>query len=296
MNNRIKQNSCKAWLLAARPKTLSAASIPVVVASALAWSDGCFRMLPALTCLLFAWLMQIAANMINDLFDFLKGSDRSDRLGPERACAQGWISPKAMKKGIAVVLTLACMTGLTLLCFGEPLLLIGIGVACVVFAFLYTTLLSYQGMGDILVLVFFGLVPVMGTYYVEAGSVSGDAVLASFICGILIDTLLVLNNYRDRDTDRRDGKSTLVVRFGEPFGRYFYLLLGIVAWALCVIYLIEGRTWAFVMPTFYLFCHFSTWREMVRIREGKALNKILGKTSFNMLLFSLLLATGLMVS
>lgn len=143
----------KYWILAARPKTLTAALIPVLTATALAYSEGHGRWQPALLCCLFAAIMQIAANFINDLFDYRKGTDREDRLGPERACAQGWITPRAMTRGIVITLILACAVGCGLLPFGGwPL--VGIGAACVLFAFLYTTLLSYMGCGDILVWVF----------------------------------------------------------------------------------------------------------------------------------------------
>ena len=292
----VRKNSLEAWVLAMRPKTLTGAAIPVLVASALAWIDGRFCWLPAWLCLVFACLMQVAANFINDLFDYLKGSDRPDRLGPERACAQGWISPRAMRWGIAVVVVLACLDGLGLLAFGNPTLLVGIGLGCVVFAFLYTTVLSYCGMGDVLVLVFFGLVPVVGTYYVVTGQTTSEAWLAGVVCGLLIDTLLVLNNYRDRDTDRRDGKHTLVTIFGERFGRFFYLFLGITAWLLCYGFWMEGHRMAFLLPLLYVPVHIATWCEMVNISHGKALNRILGKTSRNMLLFGLLLVAGLLLS
>lgn len=114
----VKTNSIKAWLLAARPKTLTGAAIPVMLGCALAFIYGHFQLIPALLCFLFAFLMQIDANFINDLFDFLKGSDREDRLGPERACAQGWISPQAMKAGIVCTTLLAGITGLCLLYYG----------------------------------------------------------------------------------------------------------------------------------------------------------------------------------
>ena len=133
----IKTNSVKAWFLAARPKTLTGAAIPVMLGCALAYTYGHFNIVPAILCFLFAFLMQIDANFITDLFDFLKGTDREDRLGPERACAQGWISPKAMKAGIGVTTVLAGITGLTLLNFGGWEL-IQVGIACMVFAFLYT--------------------------------------------------------------------------------------------------------------------------------------------------------------
>ena len=134
----IKRNSLQAWILAARPKTLTGAVTPVLIGTALAAMDGHFEWLPALICCVFASLMQIAANFINDLFDFLKGTDREDRLGPERACAQGWISLQAMKTGIIVTVTLACLIGCTLLFYAGWELII-VGVLCVLFAFLYTT-------------------------------------------------------------------------------------------------------------------------------------------------------------
>ena len=183
----IRTNSPKAWLLAARPKTLTAAFIPVLLGSALAFSDRMFETVPALLCLLFAFFMQIAANFINDLFDFQKGTDREDRLGPKRACAEGWITPRAMRMGICVTLTFACLCGLGVLFTtwgnlphgGWELVLLG--VVCLLFAFLYTTVLSYHGWGDVLVLVFFGFIPVGGTYYVQTGELNMDVLLLSVI-------------------------------------------------------------------------------------------------------------------
>ncbi|MCI5646434.1 MAG: 1,4-dihydroxy-2-naphthoate octaprenyltransferase [Bacteroidales bacterium] len=289
----MKQNSPKAWILAARPKTLSAALIPVVLASALAASQGKFSLTPAVLCVLFATFMQIAANFINDLFDFLKNTDRDDRLGPERACQQGWITPRAMRWGIAATLAVACACGLCLLPYGGWML-VGIGAACVVFAFLYTTLLSYCGFGDVLVWVFFGFVPVAGTYYVEAGSFCREVWLLSAACGLLIDTLLVLNNYRDREQDRLSGKRTLVVALGERFGSLFYLLQGVAAYVLVAFMSLEGNLWLAILPMLYLLPHYLTWRKMTQIREGRALNRILGFTSRNMLTFALLTAMALL--
>ncbi len=288
----VTPNSPYAWFLAARPKTLTGACIPVIIATALAYADHVFQWQPALLCLLFAAFMQIAANFINDLYDFLKGTDRSDRLGPERACAQGWITPRAMKVGIAVVLFIACTIGLLLLHWGSMWLIV-LGAACVLFAFLYTLLLSYLGMGDLLVFVFFGFVPVLGTYYVQAGTVTMDGIYCSLASGLAIDLLLIINNYRDRDTDRRSGKRTLIALLGEKFGNRQYLLTGIAAWLCCIPLAYHGHWWALVLPTLFLPLHFSTWRAMVTIREGKALNKILGQTSRNMFIFALLVAIGL---
>lgn len=284
----------KYWILAARPKTLSAALIPVLTATALAYADGRFAWLPALLCCLFAAWMQIAANFINDLFDYQKGTDNQDRLGPERACAQGWISPKEMKRGIAFVLTVACICGLGLLPFGGSKLLI-LGIGCVVFAFLYTTLLSYVGCGDVLVWVFFGFVPVCGTYFVQSGSLNASVLWLSAACGLVTDTLLVLNNYRDREQDAISGKKTLIVVCGERFGSQLYLWQGILGCACAMVLAYYGHTWAGILSLLYLILHILTWREMIHIYKGRELNRILGKTSRNMLIFALLVVVSLLI-
>ena len=291
----VKLNSPRAWFLAARPKTLSAALVPVVVAAALAWAEGSFHPVPVVLCLAFAALMQVAANFINDLLDFQKGTDRADRLGPERACAQGWVTPAAMRRAIATVLVLACAVGYFLLLYGGWWLVL-VGAACVVFAFLYTTLLSYCGLGDVLVWVFFGFVPVLGTYYVQAGALSPSAWWLAAACGLVIDTLLVVNNYRDRDTDRATGKRTLIVALGEPFGRWFYFAQGVAGYVCAALPALYGHTWVALLPLFYVLPHFLTWRKMVQIRSGRALNRTLGFTSRNILLFGFLVAVSLLLA
>lgn len=310
--NDVKTNSCKAWLLASRPKTLTGALIPVALAASLVCRerlrviDGTEReewvyWIIALSCALFACFMQIAANFINDLYDFLKGTDREDRLGPKRACAQGWITPKAMKVGIAVVVIIACMCGMVPLFLTWELLpwhgweLVVMGVSCVVFAFLYTTVFSYLGLGDLLVLVFFGLVPVCGTYYVMNLTLNADCLILSMISGIAIDALLVVNNYRDREQDRVSGKNTIVVRLGERFGRYLYLFIGILVSLLIVWLLVRLSTswFAFVLAIVpYLLLHYVAWRQMTQID----LNIILGKTSRNMLLMAVFLSMALLLA
>lgn len=294
----IKRNSFKAWVLAARPKTLTGAIIPVIAGSALAYMDGQFAWLPACICAIFAGLMQIAANLINDLFDYLKGTDREDRLGPERACSQGWISPGAMKKGILLTVLLACLAGSTLLLYAGWELII-VGAICVLFGFLYTTgpyPLSYNGWGDLLVILFFGFVPVGGVYYVQSLAFTPEVIIVSLVCGLVVDTLLVINNYRDREADLKSGKRTVVVRFGESFGSYLYLSLGIIAALLCLWFICDRHWFAAFLPQLYLIPHFITWRRMVKIHSGKKLNDILGETSRNMLLMGGLLALGLILS
>lgn len=293
----VKTNSIKAWFLAARPKTLTGAAIPVMLGCALAYIYGHFNPVPAMLCFLFAFLMQIDANFINDLFDFLKGTDREDRLGPERACAQGWISPKAMKAGICVTTVLAAVTGLSLLNYGGWEL-IPIGMACIIFAFLYTAgpyPLAYHGWGDVLVLIFFGFVPVGCTYYVMAHEWNTSVTVASLACGLIIDTLLMINNFRDREQDAISGKKTLVVRFGAKAGLILYFLLGLVACWLCFYFLTLGKIYAVLLPQFYLVMHILTTIKMAKINKGKALNMILGETSRNMLIFGIMLTLGLIL-
>lgn len=291
------------WLLATRPKTLTGAMIPILLAGALAWHDGCLgnsllQWTLLTCCALFSCSMQIAANLINDLYDYLKGTDREDRLGPERACAQGWITPKAMQRGILIVLLLAALIGLTAVALAWQLLpyygmeFIIIGALSILFAFLYTTCLSYLGWGDVLVLVFFGLVPVCGSYYLLARTVTLPSLLLGLISGVAIDALLVINNYRDRDQDRLSGKKTLVVRFGERFGHLHYLMIGFIVLALTIwlSQLLEAPSLWMGCTIAYLGLHIVIWREMGEIHSGRALNQLLGKTSANMFLLSVILS------
>lgn len=290
----IPTNSIKAWCLAARPKTLTAAAMPVLIGCSLALTTGGFQWIPAILCLLFALLMQVDANLINDLFDYKKGSDRQDRLGPERACAQGWITVQAMQRGILITTVIACLIGLGLLFYGGSELIL-VGVFCVLFAFLYTAgpyPLAYHGWGDLLVLLFFGFIPVGCTYYVMCHDWTPEVTIASLSCGMVIDTLLMVNNFRDREQDAVSGKKTLVVRFGSFAGQQFYLWLGTFAVLFNLIFISYGQLWTAIMPLLYLPIHLSTWYRMVKIDHGKALNRILGLTSRNMLLFAILFTIG----
>ena len=293
----VKTNSIKAWILAARPKTLAAAATPVLLGCALAYTAGTFQWIPAILCFLFAFRMQIDANFINDYYDYLKGSDREDRLGPERACAQGWITLLAMKKGMIFITLLSCFWGLLLLRYCG-LEMIPVGLLCVLFAFLYTAgpyPLAYHGWGDVLVIVFFGFVPVGCTYYTMAHDWTWNVTIACAACGLVSDLLLMLNNYRDREQDKISGKRTLIVRFGEKAGRYAYLVLGILAVGLCAFYAFNGYLMASLLPVLFLILHFTTWREMVRIYQGKELNIVLGKTARNIVVFGILLSLGLIL-
>lgn len=298
----VKVNSVKAWLLAARPKTLTGAAVPVMIGAASAvalhgWSG--VRAVPAVLCMLFALVMQIDANFVNDYFDFMKGTDDERRLGPKRACAQGWITASAMRAGLLVTTLLACAVGLPLVAYGGWEMIM-VGLACVVFCFLYTISFSYLGLGDVLVLVFFGLVPVTMTYWLAAPpspltDIPLAVVVLSVACGLVIDTLLVVNNYRDIDNDRRTGKRTLIVRIGARGGLLLYLLLGIAAVVLTMVatYLLGSVfQWIYVA---YLPFHVAAFEAMRRIGKGAELNRVLGMTARNMFLYGVFVSVALLL-
>ncbi len=219
------------WIEATRPKTLPAALCPVLVGSALAQASGSFGLVPALLCLLFALFVQIGTNFANDYLDGVGGKDTTARLGPRRAVASGQVAAASMKGAAIAVLALAFLLGLGLIPFGGWILL-GVGVASVACAWLYTGgpyPLAYNGLGDLFVLLFFGFIAVGFTFYVQTGIVTPDVLLAGFACGLLINNILVVNNYRDRAEDRASGKRTLVVLLGPGFARWQYLLSVVLA-------------------------------------------------------------------
>ncbi len=295
----VKTNSVKAWLLATRPKTLSAAAVPVMIGTAFAWRNTSeqFNWIPAILCLLFAWIMQIDSNLVNDYFDFKKGNDDETRLGPKRACSEGWITSDAMVWGILITTLLGCMTGIPLILYGG-LEMVMVGIACVVFCFLYTTLFSYHGLGDILVLLFFGIIPVCCTYYVcmplHQQIPTGEVIASSIACGLAIDALLIVNNYRDIDNDRSNGKITLAVRLGESKTRRLYESIGYTAAGIMIIlvffdlYQIDKLIPTYAIYLIYIILHRQSYQEMKRINKGAKLNQVLGLTARNILVFGIL--------
>ena len=317
MNSQATPHTLRAWWLAARPKTLSGALVSVVTATTLAYtSDTPHAAAPflAVLCAAFAGLMQIASNFINDLIDFRRGRDGEDRLGPERACAQGWITPQAMQRGIAITLILAAAVGLCSLVlfalasqypFTQLALWLGlVGVSCGAGAFLYTTHLSRLALGDVMVLIFFGLIPVSGTYFLLTDHLTLPALLLGLSIGLVVDLLLVINNFRDRDNDARVQKRTLVVLLGESKTLGLYLLLGLTALltliGVCAALPATGKT-AFMqfLPALAAFTffplHWRTWKALKRIRHGRALNALLGETSRNILVFAFAFCLGLLL-
>lgn len=281
----------KAWLEAARPRTLPASLSPVLLGCALAYRDGVFQWITALLCVGVALLAQIASNFANDYFDFKKGADGANRLGPERAVAQGWITPKAMLIGTFVTLGFSCLMGCGLLFYGGWWL-IGVGLAIALCVLAYSAgpfPLAYNGLGDVCVVLFYGVVPVCFTYYVQALSFSLLAFLLSLAVGFLSANILIVNNYRDYAQDRAAGKRTSIVLFGRRFGRVAYLVNGLIALLLVFPLLLAAPLWLTALFGLFFVLFVATWQEM-RKREGRSLNATLGHTARNVFLFSLLVS------
>ncbi|HYP87896.1 MAG TPA: 1,4-dihydroxy-2-naphthoate polyprenyltransferase, partial [Polyangiaceae bacterium] len=221
------------WVLAARPKTLSAASVPVLVGSACAFALESFRWGPALAALGGALLLQIGANFANDVYDYEKGADTAERLGPTRAVQAGLISPAAMKQGMYAVFALSLLIGAYLTWVAGPVIL-AIGLVSIASAIAYTGgpyPLGYNGLGDVFVFFFFGLVAVCGTVFVQGGQVPALALWCSLPVGALATAILVVNNLRDCEQDAQVGKRTLAVRWGRRAVIFEYCLLLALAYA-----------------------------------------------------------------
>jgi len=288
----------KAWILASRPKTLPAAAAGVLMGSALAWHDGTLQPAAMLTCLLCALLLQIASNLANDVFDYEHGTDTAGRLGPLRVTQAGLLTPRQVKTGLVFSLALAAAAGLYLVWLGGlPVLLVGL--AAIISAVIYTGgpfPLAYHGFGELAVFLFFGLASVIGTYYVQAGTVSAAAVWMAMPPGLIITAILVVNNLRDLENDRAAGKNTLAVRLGEKGTK--------VEYALCMglAYLImPAAAWLGLIPWPALLSWFSVplalkALRLTRTEKGKPLNGALALTGQTALAFSILFWLGLLLS
>ncbi|WP_277558197.1 1,4-dihydroxy-2-naphthoate polyprenyltransferase [Ereboglobus sp. PH5-10] len=292
-----KPSVLKIWILASRPRTLPAAVAPVMVASALAWHDGAFHWPAALACLLFALFIQIGTNFANDYYDYVKGADTAERVGPRRAVAMGWVSPRTMRAAMWIVFGVAFGCGLTLLRFGGwPLL--AIGVASVICGIAYTGgpyPLGYNGLGDVFVFVFFGFVAVGATYFVQAATVTAAAWVVGAGVGALAVNILVVNNYRDAETDARAGKRTLVVRFGRGFSRAQFACGLLVAFAAPVVLCARGYSLWTLLP---LALAPMAWTHARRLRTGKTPPEqiaLLGDTGKLLALYAVLFSAGLLL-
>jgi len=284
------------WLLASRPKTLPAAAAPVLVGTALAWQLGGFRPGPALAALAGALLLQIGANLANDVYDYQHGADTADRLGPLRVTQAGLLAPAQVKTGMWLVFGLASLCGLYLvLAAGWPVVVIGL--CSILAAIAYTGgpyPLGYHGLGEWFVFIFFGLAGVMGTCYVQALRLSWTAFWAAVCMGLLTAAILVVNNLRDIVTDRAAGKRTLAARFGAAWARREYLALLAAAYLIPPALALAGAASPAVLLSWLSLPMALRLARFVCTQEGRPLNLALARTGQLELLFGVLFALGLL--
>lgn len=289
--------SRQAWLLAARPKTLPAAIAPVVVGVALAVAGGTFVLPVAVACFLVALLLQIAANLANDVFDFHQGADTSARLGPTRVTQSGLIAPNRVLRATWLTLGVAAAVGLYLVWRGGWSILL-LGILALISALAYTAgpaPLGYLGLGEVFVFLFFGPVAVAGTYYVQAGHLTVLALALGVLVGGPVTAILVVNNLRDLETDRIAGKRTLAARLGRRFAQVEYgAFLAIAYLALPFLWwagLLSAWWW---LPWLTLPLASGLLRGVKRL-SGADLNRVLAGTARLHLLYGLLLALGILL-
>ena len=298
--------SPRTWLLAVRPATLPAALSGVAVGLGAAWAGGAaFRPDTALGCLAVALLLQVCANLANDLSDFRRGADTPDRLGPTRVAAAGLVTVRQLEVAIALVILAAAGVGGWLAMVGGPAI-IALGVAAILAALAYTGgpfPYGYHGLGEVFVFIFFGLVAVIGTATLQSGHVEVLYVLAAIPVGTLTTAILVVNNLRDTATDRAAGKRTLAVTFGEGFARAEYLACLVIAWAV-PIGLLAGRWFGAqiaagpltLLPLIAVPMAVPLWRAVSADGDPRRLNRVLGGTGTLAMAFALLFAFGLAAS
>jgi len=287
-----------AWLLAIRPRTLPAAMSPVLAGTGLAVAHDLFRPGPALGALLGALLIQIGTNLANDYYDWEKGGDAEERLGPVRVTQAGLLPPEEVKRGIWLTLGAAFLVGIYLVWVGGwPI--VAIGLASLVCAVAYTGgpfPLAYNYLGDLFVFLFFGLVAVSGTYYVQALAWSPEALLAGVGVGAMTTAILVVNNLRDREPDARAGKRTLATLLGVRGSRTQYIVLLFVAWHVPPVgsALFGWGPWTF-LAIGAVMTALGSLRRVVAFQDPRELNPALGGTARVAGLYGALLAVGLMV-
>ncbi len=279
-----------AWFLACRPKTLSVSLSPVLVGTAVAWHDTAALLgLPLLAAALGAALIQIGTNLFNDVGDFLRGTDAAGRLGPKRAAAEGWLTARAIRSGAWLAFALAFACGIYLVWHGGwPI--VAIGLASLTAGWAYTggpKPIAYGPLGEVFVFVFFGLVAVGGSYYLQTLALSPGALLAGTLVGIHASAVITVNNYRDLDGDAQSGKNTLAVRLGRPAIRRLYAAEILAPYALLP--LLAGLGWPTALPLLSLPLALALIRRFQREPPGPVFNSILAATAGLQLAFALLL-------
>ena len=279
------------WIEAMRLRTLPVSLAGVICGCGCALLQGSFNAVTALLCVLFAALAQVASNFGNEYYDYRNGIDKKGREGFRRGVTEGEISPRAMKRATYATLSAAAVVGCLMLFYG-PWWLVLVGITIMLFALGYSAgpyPLSHHGMGDVAVIIFFGIVPVTFTCYLQTGSFNNLYITlpTSLAVGLLAANVLVVNNYRDMDDDKAVNKRTTVVIFGRRVMSWCYLLWGIVAMAIMHPVWTELHLWALPITVLYLILHTRNWLYLIR-STGAALNPLLGKTAITLLIFSLM--------
>ncbi len=290
-------STLEGWLLVTKPRTLTAAVVPVMLGSALAYADGTVDWLSTTIALICSLLIQIATNIINDLYDFRKGADNEKRLGAKKALTAGLLTEKQLVRAIVIVMLTALLLGLILV-WRTGWVILAIGLASLFFAWAYTGgkySLAYLGLGDVFVFLFFGLAAVCGTYYLHHQAFSLSSVVVATGAGVIAMNILGVNNLRDIPTDREVGKRTLAVRFGEGFARQMYYWLMFVSYTVPFVLALMGYGYAPLLALLSLPFAFKQWR-IVAIERGKALNPALGGTAKLLFIYGVLLSAGLILS
>lgn len=290
-----RPSSFHVWLQAVRPKTLPAAFVPVLVGSAFAAHEGLFQPIAAGLCLAFALLVQIGTNFANDYFDFVKGADSAARVGPKRAVAAGWVMPATMRAAMFLVFGLSFVVGLALIRYGGWWLL-PLGIVSIASGFAYTGgpyPLAYHGLGDLFVFVFFGLVAVCATYFVQTGRVTWEVLLGSSAIGALAANILVANNYRDRETDAAAGKRTLVVKLGTRAAKTQYAGSVLLGLAMPVVLWMRGWGDWVLLPLLVTPLAAKCVMTLKPTTPAPVLVALLGKTAGLLAVYGVLLAIGL---
>ena len=287
------------WALAARPRTLPAAIAPVLVGTALAIVDDEFRALAFVAALIGSVFIQIGTNLSNDYSDARRGADTEDRLGPVRVTAGGLMPPRRVLVGTYVAFGIAVLAGIYLTAITGPELLL-VGAASIAAGVLYTggpRPYGYEGLGELFVFLFFGVVAVVGSYYVQAQELPWEAFALSVPVGLLAAAILVVNNVRDADTDRRAGKRTLAVRLGRERARQLFAAMLVVSYAVAIaIPLAGGLSWWVALPLLSAPLALPLWKTVAARSDGPSLNAALADTGRLLGVFSLLLAAGILLS
>lgn len=278
----------KCWVEAMRLRTLPVSLAGVLFGVAMAVADGGFKAVPATLCFLFALLAQIASNFANEYYDFKAGLDRAGREGPRRGVTEGDITPGAMKAATFATLGAACVSGCVLVALYGQWWMYVVGLLTALAVIAYSTgpyPLSRNGLGEVAVIFFFGIIPVTLTFYLETGTMSAAVVAASTGIGLMIANVLIVNNYRDADDDAAVGKRTLAVKLGRKTVAVIYLVNGILALVLTWPEWILLPPQAWIVPLMYLLAHIFLYSRLCSL-TGKALNPLLGATAMLVLLYA----------